>query len=274
MDINITRREGQKKLSDIGVRAKDFVVSSISIETSTDAAEGRDGLIVGDVRFAERSIVVPFYFLSEDLLNFATVRDKIFHLFTSKEELYIQEIRNREIDGYKFVNTTEPAAKKNEDNQVVSGKRYSVRLVNVIEIPQDGLMGEGELVFSTFETPYAESVNVITRKYDKDHFRFINEGHIPIDMRTQDDTEITFTGASSGLEIQNLTTGDTWRYDLTTATEDVITLKGVRSLKNGQSVFADTNKKMINLAVGNNEFSISGASGEFELTISTRFYFL
>jgi len=54
----------------------------------------------------------------------------------------------------------------------------------------------------------------------------------------------------------------------------MITLQGITSSKNYSSIFADTNKKIITLDIGNNNFTVSGATGSFELEISTRFYYL
>lgn len=137
----------------------------------------------------------------------------------------------------------------------------------------------GSLV-TTFSVPLlcvdgkAETRNVVNKKFNSSIFPFKNEGNQVIDPRKQNETEITFKGASTNLSITNHTTGDEWKYNGATSPSDIIQLKGVQSFKNATSIFGRTNKKLLTIAVGNNEFTVSGASGDFELTISTRFYFL
>lgn len=133
---------------------------------------------------------------------------------------------------------------------------------------------------TTFSVPWtcmsglSESINLNKKKYSSTYFNFKNEGNQLIDMTKQNETEITFKGASTNLTITNETTGDVWQYNGSTTELEIIKLKGVQAFENGSSIFGQTNKKLLSFAVGNNEFSVSGASGDFELTISTRFYFL
>jgi hypothetical protein len=83
---------------------------------------------------------------------------------------------------------------------------------------------------------------------------------------------ITFTGASTNLQIKNLTTGDVWAYTGTTTASNTIKLDGIRSLKNNTSIFANTNHQVITLAPGYNDFQIVGATGSFTISFSFRFY--
>jgi len=273
MDINIIKKGISRRLSGIGVHAKDFSVSSIEIESSNEKIEGYDGYLETGVSYGSRTILVPFYFQADNMLDFQHKRDDLFGVVMSKEPFHIQEIRRPEMMKYQFTDPMDIVATQ-ADNHEVSTKRYKVRLKNMFEIEQSLKYGEGELLFTTIDNPFAESVNVMSRVFKTDNFVFHNGGNIPIDMRTQNETEITFQGASNNLSIKNITTGDEWTYTGSTTVDDAIKLKGVRSLKNDVSVFKDTNKRLISFAAGNNKFEIGGATGEFTLGISTRFYFL
>src|SRR5699024_413517 len=44
------------------------------------------------------------------------------------------------------------------ENKYIGGKRYKVRIANVIELDQSLTFGEGELEFETTELPFAESI--------------------------------------------------------------------------------------------------------------------
>ena len=273
MDINIIKKGISRRLSGIGVYAKDFSVSSIEIESSNEKVEGYDGYLETGVSFGSRTISVPFYFRANDMIDFQHKRDELFGVVMSKEPFHIQEIRRPEIMSYPFTDQAGTVVVKADDHEV-SVKRYKVRLKNVFEIEQTLRYGEGELLFTTIDQPFAESVNVMSRVFKANSFVFPNGGNLPINMRTQNETEIIFSGASDGLSIMNVSTGDIWTLNTPTVEGDVVVLKGVQSHRNEHSVFKDTNKRLIGFGVGNNEFEITGTIGDFTLEIKTRFYFL
>lgn len=276
MDIKITKHNGDTfTMESIGVTVKDILVSSPEIITHYEDIEGRHGVIDGAIStLGIRTITVPFYF-DADLVDYPIIRDLLLGLFVDTKPFYIEELRRQKMLSYEFVGPNDkPRPLGNTENKLFSGKRYPVRLRNRLDIEQAYRCGEGELMLETVETPFGESVNIINRKYIENTFVFRNQGDVPIDMRTQNETEITFKGVSNNLTIKNLTTNEEWKYNASTTANDEIKLVGVRSLKNGQSIFSETNKKLISFGVGNNKLEVSGASEDFDLTISTRFYFL
>src|SRR5690554_7861270 len=96
---------------------------------------------------------------------------------------------------------------------------------------------------------------------------------LPIYPRVHD-IKITFKGASDGLSITNTTTGDVFVHNGQTNANDTIELEGIRMLKNGESIFRDTNHRLITLETGYNDFVINGATeGEFEIIFEFRFYY-
>lgn len=293
MDINITKGDTSKRLSDIGVNAKDFVVSSIEIEVDKDKLEGRDGYRDNGATFGERTIVVPFYFEAHDLLDVPLLRDDLFRLVLDKRPFYIQEMRRAHRQSYPFVRPDEPAPAI-VDNHELFQKRYKVRLANVFEIEQMLNFGEGELVFVTVDSPFAESVGTTQSEltfpaeawqigqglmfdeckyiHSTKFFSIYNAGDITLDPIDYPMT-IGYFGPSNNLEIYNETTGDVWKYTGSSTEGEMITLEGVRSLKNGDSIFPDTNMKLITLAPGWNDFALSGTTGEFLISFDHRFYY-
>lgn len=219
-----------------------------SYNITTESVDGMGGVIVIGNKLNPRRLNAEFSARSGNYEDSIRLRDELFTILSNGSEIYVSE-------------TYRP------------GKRWKVY---PLEWTPDRINSRVQKFDIPLLAPsgLSESINQTKKKYTVTNFRFRNEGSQPIDMRTQEETEITFIGASSGLSIHNRTTGDTWSYNGTTTPTDVITLKGVRSLKNGESIFRDTNKKMIDFAIGNNEFEISGVNGVFELSIATRFYFL
>ena len=204
--------------------------------------------IILDKQLNPRQLVAEFMTKANDYKDSLKLRDELFELLGHGSEMFVGEVD-------------------------VPGKRWRVELeeweperinrrVSKVDIPLFCASG------------VSESVNLIKKKFTVPSFIFKNEGNRVIDPRKQSETEITFKGASSNLTITNLTTGDVWKYNGSTTTSEIIKLKGVQAIKNDSSIFGQTNKKLLTIAVGNNEFSISGATGSFELVIGTRFYFL
>ncbi|WP_406682584.1 hypothetical protein [Shouchella clausii] len=51
-------------------------------------------------------------------------------------------------------------------------------------------------------------------------------------------------------------------------------LDGVFARKNGDTIFGQTNRKVMTLAVGENEFQLAGTSGKFKIQFDFRFLYL
>lgn len=236
-------------LDDIGVKTVDFVVSAPAYTTEYEPADGMDGAHDLGTTLEPRTITADFYMKAKGTgEDYAELRDEVFSIFRSRRPFYV-------------INTRSPS------------KRWLVKVEGSFEMDQQ--QGYG---FFTVELVAAsgvsESINISSRSFDTQTIHFMNSGNVPIDMRTQDVTEMTFTGASDGLSITNMNTSEVWKYNGVTEAGDVLRLKGVRSEKNGVSIFGQTNRKIITLVPGMNELKISGATDDFRLEIRSRFYFL
>ncbi|PEP89093.1 hypothetical protein CN585_28780 [Bacillus toyonensis] len=113
------------------------------------------------------------------------------------------------------------------------------------------------------------------RKYlhNTTSFLIYNAGDTQVDPRHMP-LRITFTGASENLKIKNKTTKEEWIYTGTTTDTDIIVIDQVRSTKNSLSIVRDTNKELITLNSGFNDFEITGATGAFSISFDFRFYYL
>ncbi|PHG55535.1 phage tail protein, partial [Bacillus toyonensis] len=105
------------------------------------------------------------------------------------------------------------------------------------------------------------------------NFTINNKGAVEIDPR-QMPLRIIFKGASENLKIKNKTTKEEWTYTGITTDKDTIVIDQVRSTKNSLSIVRDTNKKVISLQTGINEFEIIGAKGAFSISFDFRFQYL
>lgn len=235
-------------LGKIGIVTRDFIVASPDIQTQYETIPGRAGVIPIETTYGARNITGVFYVKADGFDDYANRRDEIFAIFSGLQPFYITEERTQ-------------------------GKRWLVRTDGSFDLAQERHYGFFDVSFVA-PSPFAESINVVKRRVSATSFRFRNEGNVLIDPREHVDSYIEFKGASNGLQIRNLTTGDTWQYNGVTNANDIVRITGNRSERNGASIFGATNKRLITFAPGNNEIQIVGATTGFEITVSTRFYFL
>lgn len=271
--ITIEQLDGSKiTTQDIGLTVDTFSVSPPTLSHTLEAIDGRHGNIDLGSTLNARPIEMTGYIESYDKASFPMYRDRLFKAFANPKGFYLIDSRQP----YKRWR-----AKLDGD-----WKADRVPFHNV---------GEVELSFLTMGLPYASSAATSLQPrmwqengwwwgagiswsdedfvYNTTSFTVPNFGDVTVDPRFMEGI-IRFNGASNNLRIRNLTTGDDWQYTGTTASNDQVTLEGVRSLKNGTSIVRNTNKQLISLAPGNNQFQITGATGAFTISFEFRFPYL
>lgn len=248
--INIYDEDGQEiNLSSLGLTGLKLGISSPSYRTITKEIDGHVGVIVVDRVLNPRSLTAEFISKANDYVESLALRDKLYGWLGNGRKFYVSD-------------TNIPMRRWNVYLESWTPDRIDVKH-HRFDIP----------LFA--ESGTSESTTMIKKKYTSTNFKFNNRGNQLINPRYHSDIEIEFSGNSSNLIIKNVTNGDVWSWTGETVDGDTILLKGIRSLKNNMSIFGQTNKKLITLNSGWNEFEILGVSeGDFELTIRTRFYFL
>jgi hypothetical protein len=232
----------------LGLLGLRLQIPSPSYKSLSQEIDGRAGVMITDRILQPRNLTAGFMTMGDDYKDSLTIRDNLYKLLGNGGQFLIGESEN-------------------------PGKRWRVYL-------DEWTPERQSITAHTFDIPLvcesgtSESLNIIEKKYTTSTFMFNNEGDITIDPRVHAETQIEFSGASTNLIIKNKTTGDQWSWTGTTVVGNTILLKGIRSLKNGVSIFGQTNKKLLTMAPGWNSFELTGATGSFTLTIKTRFYFL
>lgn len=253
------------------VMVRSFSVSSPQPVPYHEKIEGRNGLIrMGrDLNPPKISVVCSLF--AVDYTDTELLRAELVKVLLTTEEFYV-------------IHDAQPF------------KRWLVELGSEFSPGKIGSYGEFTLDFVMAST-YAESVgttldpltfdsemwgvgNGLTTDEDTTYthatstFRIFNAGDIAINPRELP-LKITYTGASTNLKITNTTTGETWSYTGTTTAGQTLSIDGVRSLKSGvTSVFKDTNRKLITLKPGWNDFTVTGVTNPFTVAFDFRFYYL
>lgn len=246
--LNLYDVEGNKlNLHAIGLIGLKLHIPSPSYTTESESLDG-GGIVVLDKYLNSRPLTAEFMTTSSNYDETLKQKYDLYSLIGNGKEFYIEQTNRPGIVWKCHIEDWTP---EHIGTQVTA---FSIPLICM-----SGL---------------SESINLNNKKYSSASFDYKNGGNRLIDMTKQNETEILFKGASTNLTITNNTTGDVWKYTGSTVASDIIKLKGVQAIKNDFSIFGQSNKKLLSFAVGNNEFMVSGASGSFELEISTRFYFL
>lgn len=235
-------------MKSLGLFGVKLIIPSPSYEFHTEKIDGGQTIVL-DKQLNPRQLFAEFKTKAGNYEELLKQKMRLFALLGNGDEFYIEQVHLKGIVWKCHLGEWDP--------QILSPK------VTTFNIPLTNLNG------------YAESISTIKKTFKTTEFKFLNEGNVKIDPRQHSNLLITFAGASTDLTITNNTTGDTWKHYGTTNDIDTLKLLGVNSIKNqGTSIFKDTNKKLLTLNVGRNDFIVSGATGSFELEISTRFYFL
>jgi phage-related protein len=255
---------------DFSVLVRSFSVSSPQPIPYHEKIEGRNGVLRLGKDYGSRRLSAVCSFFAVDYADLALLRTDLFRILMAEDEFYV-------------ISDTEP------------NKRWLVELASEYTPEKIGNYGEFALDFVS-ASAYTESVGTTLDGFTFDSekwgfgqgltevdvkythttstFSIYNASDITVDPRVLP-LKITYTGASTNLVITNTTTGETWSYTGTTTAGQTLAIDGVRSLKSGvTSVFANTNRKLITLKPGWNDFTVTGGTEPFTVAFDFRFYYL
>lgn len=246
----------QYDIDDYGLKRLFHRIPSLEVVHNSVSVDGRSNLIT-DTQFNNRVISVEMLYQVYDIHDFYLLRDELNALFVKNEAFFI-------------IFKREPY------------KRWKVRLSSQFTLDPNPAMQSFTVDFIT-ENPYAESVATTgdLKQWDIDKFGWNNMidwdedwqysfssnncnvqnlGNVVIDPR-ESELEIILKGTfANNVKITNRTTGEIYQYNRSLNTSDTLVITGVRTFKNGVSDFRNTNKKLLSLAVGDNNIVIEGGT--------------
>ncbi|MEN2765685.1 phage tail family protein [Ornithinibacillus xuwenensis] len=255
-------------LSKYGLIGRRLIVPSPSYTTTEESVEGRPGSIVLGKQLNPRPLTAIFIVEASDYADVLLLRDELFNLF--RDKFYVGEVDQ---PGKRWLVECEAQWELDRININTSS----------IEVPLTARKGLSESV-ETSLTPFEWDANMwqwgmgipyddYSYEHTTNKFKIYNAGTEIVDPRYME-LKITIKGsATEYVELINLTTGETYRYNGVLQAGDTLVIDKLRSTKNSLSVFRDTNKKLITLAPGPNDFEIIGASVE-RISFDFRFYYV
>ena len=255
-------------VADYGLKRLFHRIPSADISHSFSTVDGRSDILT-ETKINNRTIEVEFLYMSYDIYDYYLLRDELNALFMRAEPFYI-------------IFKREPY------------KRWLVKTAGQFEIPPHPNMQSFTVEFITLNE-YAESVATTTTLKEWDvnkwgwngsidwemdlryshsgnSFIIYNLGNETIDPRKHQLIITVKATSEYGVEIRNTTNNERYRYTGNLNETDNLILDGIRSTKNGLSVFRETNHGLITLTPGPNQFLVS-AQTLHDITFDFRFLY-
>ena len=244
-----------------------------------ETAEGIEGYIDMGAEYQGRTPSARFYIEARDYIAWSLELQKVYRLFKSYEPFYI--IRD-----------------------VQPGKRLLVRRAGgFLPALEPGYAGEFAISFKS-PSPYWESIADTSEPIDFNshlwaigmgfetdkhyqykftgssfagiNFTVHNPGDADLDPRKFNRRlKMIIKGSFQTLQLTNETTGESFRYTGGLQEGEELVIDGVKVLKNGMSVFSNTNRAFISLKKGENHIMLRGVTNPgYSVEIVTKFYYL
>lgn len=255
-------------LREYGLVPLKFTLDAPSPRHSFENVDGRDGHFDLGTTLEGRTMRSTFYIKGVDAFDAVLLRDEVFRLFDARTAFYlIEEEEPRKRWKVKTAQAYSP--------EFHSGRLATMEIEFVSSSPYAESYGTTLDPFTFTAEKWQVGQGVIAEDLVYAHntttFRIYNGSDIDIDPR-QIPLLIKYQGASNNLRIKNNTTGDEWAFTGSSLANDKIVLDDVRSLKNNLTIFGQTNRKLISLAKGWNDFTLTGVSGSFLISFDFRFH--
>ena len=262
----------------INLHDEGFIVNSFTVPPTnwqhTWQSVGKYNNELSNTEIQQRTIVLKIGYFGSDFYDFELVRLRLNQIFNSNEPFYVIWTMLPYLR-YKCVFDPQSTDLSQYDAMPQFASSVTINLLDVIGFAEST---------ATTQTPFtyeAESWGIgenLPNGVDLDYmfttpsFKVYNASIIPLRAEEHPVT-ITFTGAvASSLSIENVTTGQTFTLNRALTASDSLILKGLVPIVNGSQDYGASNHAYLDLAVGWNEFKITGASS-FTISFDTRFYY-
>jgi phage-related protein len=256
---------------DLNVLVRSFTIDSLSPIIYQEKIQGKSGSIRLGKDYDNRTMQATCEFFAADSYDYPLAKNELIQTLFKDEEFYI-------------VKDDEPAKRwKVELSNSFTPERIVNSGVFTIEFESKSSYSESigttqdDLTFDSDLWQFGQGLLAedLVYTHNTNEFSIYNAGDVTVDGRNSNmELVIEYSGASTNLKITNDSTGDSWAYTGISNTDDVIRLEGVRSTRNSLSVVRDSNKKIITIKNGWNNFKLEGTSGSFEIKFDFRFYYL
>ncbi|WP_461241153.1 phage tail domain-containing protein [Paucilactobacillus sp. N302-9] len=233
---------------------------------------GRDGSILTSLTYAKNTINSNFGLRFKDYYELELAKHEIYSLFASRNVLRTRTDAKPSI--VKYVTATPFDLTPLEDYYGYS--KFTIPfdnsagvLFSLARSDQLDTISNGKQL--GMNLPNGDTPNY---HYTSSTFNIYNASDIKIQPYEQHhDLRIIIHFAGTNLKITNKTNGTSWSYTHSAAKSDEIILDGINTTLNGNPASANTDFGNIDLEVGTNSISVTGAT-DIDITFSFPFMYL
>lgn len=244
--------------------------SNIATPTHTYIKDRTDTgkMIILGRELNERTINVEFLLKSVDFQDNYLLRDDLYNMLMSEKEIYLHE---KEIPYKRWLVLIES---EEMSEKAYDHAHYSMSLICPHGYSESIGKTTDLLRFDLDKWQFGQGLTFEDKQYSHSTrtFRTYNAGNLKVDPRKVP-LKITYRGASNGLRIFNHTTDEEFRLTGNTSTTDRLEINGVDVNLNGKSILSRTNRKLLTVESGYNEWELIGTIGTFTIEVEHRFYY-
>lgn len=269
--VKIIDENGERYIDEFeGLMFLDAKVSYPSENENSIVINGVDGMLPGAINFAPFNLILRFGYDGIDVND------------TNLFEHHFRSLFNRR-KPYAIVTSQLP------------GIKYSVNSASVNPTVKDFCSLELEVTLRVYKG-YSESVNTTGKNFNFEsnwmlengvpldlipkyhhrtrNFQIWNGSTDTVDPRMRHKLKILIkTTSTNGFEILNSTTGDKFKYNKSINYNSNFVIEGVYAYKDGLRVGIDTNRGIITLAPGLNNFQINGDIKQIDIIFEFPFIY-
>lgn len=257
-------------LDALGFKVKTFDVPSANYQYTYQQV-GTYGTVKVDTQIQELVIPMTFDVLASDTYDFELQKLEIARIFASDEEFYIINSRipylRWRVAAEQFT-MPQMASFWRAQNATVSfdcPSGYAESIATTLNpFTDEGNWGLGMNISNDIGVPYSFK--------NTNSMKIYNASTIPL-MADNRPVTIKFNGVvSKKLSIKNKTTNQDLEVNTSLKKTDNLINKGLVTVKNNASIYANTNHAFLDFKRGWNDIEISGAT-DFTISFETRFYY-
>ncbi len=247
-EINVTEKYGLQLLN--------TNVSFPEEQSNSVEINGVDGVLPGAISFAPFSLELEMIYIGIDKVDYQLFTHNIRSLFNRRNPYYII---HSDLPGVKYaVNGVKVSFERIYTNNLKMNIECSVYkgFSESVNTTDDEFLFESNWMFDNgipldFTPKYQHETN---------QFTIWNGSTDTIDPRNlHHQLQILLNvNATNGFELVNYTTGDVFKYNKSISSNVDFVLSGIHAYRDQNKVGIDTNRGVITLAPGKNEFKIKG----------------
>jgi len=268
--VNLLEKFKALKVIEVGQHTPVFTEINYNIQ-------GVDGVINQGNTFAPFVVSVRFKLRARDSQQYHLVANEIRNFVTRRGDFYLQHYQ---LPFIKYLISKAEATFTRQSPysgectiNFTCSTGYGLSIVSTGQLKQKDSWAMGGYLQTLEQRDYIFK--------NTKNFEVYNLGGDTVDVRKHHPLTITIknvqyaaddTREVKALQIENMTTGDKFRYEKELKKTDVLKLEGVFPLLNDDHVGKDTNHNVIRIASGKNSFKLYGAE-KFEITFDFNFIY-